>query len=280
MTARSSFHLPLSLRLIAAGVGLLVSVGCSSNDDLTSPWDGVPAEEIYNTAEEYMRDDRFTDAAETFAEVERQYPYSQWLRSALVKLAYANYSRNEYDQAILDAQRYIALFPADENVAYAYYLIALCHYERILITERDQQATVNALAAFDEIITRFPETPYARDSILKRGAALDQLAGHEMAIGRYYLNNENYLSAIGRFQQVVTNYQQTAHSVEALARLVEAYLALGLIDEARRNAAILGHNYPDSDWYQYSYNLVTQAETGSIASSGGFFAPLRRLFYN
>lgn len=241
------------LGVIVAGV-VAVLGGCSSDNDL--PYEERPVEEIYNKAMDYVADENYTKAAQEFDEVERQHPYSIWAKRATLMSAYSNYKVNNYDDAILTAQRYISLHPGSKDVAYAYYLVALCYYEQISDVGRDQQMTQNALAALTALITRFPQSEYARDARLKLDLTLDHLAGKEMEVGRYYLKKHDYIAAINRFRVVVERFQTTTHVPEALHRLVECYLSLGIKTEAQTAAAVLGYNYPGSDWYQDSYDLL------------------------
>ena len=212
-----------------------------------------PVEEIYNTALKELQKGRYFQAAEQFDEVERQHPYSVWARRSMLMAAYSNYQINEYDKAILAAQRFISLHPGNRDVVYAYYLVAISYYEQISDIGRDQKITAEALRALTEVVRRFPTSDYARDARLKIDLTNDHLAGKEMEIGRYYLKQHEYLAAINRFRIVVENFQTTTHVPEALHRLTECYVALGIIDEAQSSAAVLGHNYPGSDWYQDSY---------------------------
>jgi outer membrane protein assembly factor BamD len=170
--------------------------------------------------------------------------------------AYAHYQVNEYDEAILAAQRFLQLHPGNKDAAYAYYLIGLSYYEQITDVGRDQRTTEDALKSLDELVRRFPDSAYARDARLKIDLTRDHLAGKEMAVGRYYLKRQEYVAAINRFRTVVEKYQTTNHVAEALHRLVECYLSLGVSKEAQAAAAVLGRNYPGSDWYQDSYNLL------------------------
>jgi outer membrane protein assembly factor BamD len=235
--------------------GALALAGCSgSASDL--PYEERPVEQIYNKAMDLLADGSYQKAAAEFDEVERQHPYSVWARRATLMSAYAHYKVNEYDDAILTAQRYISLHPGSKEVAYAYYLVALCYYEQISDVGRDQQMTENALGALTAIIQRFPQSEYARDARLKFDLTRDHLAGKEMEIGRYYLKKHDYIAAINRFRIVVEHYQTTTHTPEALHRLVEAYLLIGIKTEAQTAAAILGYNFPGSDWYQNSYALL------------------------
>ena len=203
-----------------------------------------PVAKLYNEGLDLLRAGKYQKAASQFEEVERQHPYSSWARRAILMTAYAHYERNAYDDAIGASKRFISLHPGHEHAAYAYYLIALSYYEQIVDVGRDQQVTTAALAALEEVERRYPGTLYARDSQAKAILAKDHLAGKEMKIGRYYLNKLAYVAAINRFKTVVTKYQTTSHTPEALYRLTEAYMALGIKSEAQTAAAVLGHNFP------------------------------------
>ncbi|HEX7776191.1 MAG TPA: outer membrane protein assembly factor BamD [Parvibaculum sp.] len=236
-------------------IGTLALAGCSGGGT-DAPYEERPVEEIYNKAMDLMADDAYQKAAVQFDEVERQHPYSIWARRANLMSAYAHYKANEYDDAVVAAQRYISLHPGSKETPYAYYLVALCYYEQITDVGRDQKMTEDALGALTVLIQRYPQSEYARDARLKLDLTLDHLAGKEMEIGRYYLNKSDYIAAINRFRVVIVRYQSTSHTPEALHRLVEAYLSLGLKSEAQTAAAILGYNFPGSDWYQDSYALL------------------------
>lgn len=215
-----------------------------------------PAEVIYQEAEAALARGNQELAAELFDEVERQHPYSPLATDAQLLAAYALYDAQEYDEAVIALDRFIALNPGNEDVDYAFYLRALCYYEQISDVERDQRMTELALDSLEEVIARFPDTDYGRDAVLKRDLTLDQLAGKEMNIGRWYLRQGHVNAAINRFTAVVQDYQTTTHVPEALHRLTESYVMLGLPDEAERVAAVLGYNYPGSDWYQDTYALL------------------------
>mgnify|MGYP003673191988 FL=1 len=238
-------------------VASLAFVGaCSSDTEL--PYEERPVEQIYNQAMDLLAEGSYQKAAVEFDEVERQHPYSVWARRATLMSAYANYKVNDYDNAILASQRFISLHPGSKEVSYAYYLIALCYYEQISDVGRDQKMTEEALSSLTSLITRFPQSEYARDARLKFDLTRDHLAGKEMEIGRYYLLRHDYIAAINRFRNVLVAYQTTTHVPEALHRLVECYLLLGIKPEAQTAAAILGYNYPGSDWYENSYALLTE----------------------
>lgn len=242
--------------LAVMGMALVLS-GCAGMGAKEVKYFERPVEEIYNTALKELQKGRYFQAAEQFDEVERQHPYSVWARRSMLMAAYSNYQINEYDKAILAAQRFISLHPGNRDVVYAYYLVAISYYEQISDIGRDQKITAEALRALTEVVRRFPTSDYARDARLKIDLTNDHLAGKEMEIGRYYLKQHEYLAAINRFRIVVESFQTTTHVSEALHRLTESYVALGIIDEAQSAAAVLGHNYPGSDWYQDSYSLLT-----------------------
>ncbi len=217
-----------------------------------------PPEKLYNMGMDLLLGANPVAAAAVFDEVDRQHPYSVWANKAQIMAAYALYKRNKYDDAVVALERFIQLHPGSRDAPYAYYLKALCYYERITDVGRDQDLTRRAMKALDEVVRRYPKSKYARDARLKRDLTNDHLAGSEMKIGRFYLKRRQYLAAINRFRRVVDNYQTTSHVPEALHRLIEAYLALGLKDEAQATAAVLGHNFPGSDWYVDSYALINE----------------------
>jgi outer membrane protein assembly factor BamD len=218
----------------------------------------TPVDVLYNDALDTLNAGNTRQAAKLFDEVERQHPYSMWATQAQLMSAYAYYLIDSYDDAIPALERFIDLHPGNRSAAYAYYLRALCYYEQIADVNRDQGNTEEAQRALSDVIARFPNTPYARDATLKLDLVRDHLAGKEMAVGRYYQERGQYLAAINRYKIVVDQYQTTTHLPEALERLTEAYVALGVYDEAERTASVLGYNYPGSDWYQQAYNLLTQ----------------------
>lgn len=238
--------------------GLLVCVllaGCGSGDEVAYQERSV--EEIYNTAMDKLLSGSPSQAAVDFDEVERQHPYSVWARKSQLMAAYSHYLGNDYDEAIFAAQRFLQLHPGNRDAPYAYYLIAISYYEQISDVGRDQKFTKLALEALQEVVDRYPETEYARDARLKIDLTRDHLAGKEMEIGRFYLERGLYAAAINRFRYVIEHYQTTTHVPEALHRLTESYLSLGIEDEAQTAAAVLGHNFPGSPWYEDSYALLT-----------------------
>lgn len=237
---------------------LLVSACSGDGNDEQVTFTDLPVDVIYNDAMDFLEEGDTVAAASAFEEVERQHPYSQWAVRAQLMAAYAYYRANLYDEAVAAARRYIDLHPGNKDVPYARYLIGMSYYEQISDVGRDQKMTEEALASFEELARRAPETDYARDATLKADLARDHLAGKEMEIGRYYQEREGYVAAINRFRNVVERYQTTTHVPEALHRLTECYLALGVTPEAQKTAAVLGYNYPGNRWYQDSYALLVE----------------------
>lgn len=260
----------------------------------------LPPEVVYNNGINALQKQDYQAAVNDFNDIEQNTPYSPWATNAQLMHGYAEYLRSHYSDAISALDRYIDLHPADRDIAYAYYLRALCYYEQISDVQREQATTQQAIDALQEVVNRFPSSAYARDAQLKIDLGEDQLAGHEMVIGKWYEKQHLYAAAIGRYQVVINNYQTTNHTAEALERLTELYLKLGMTDEARRTTAVLAYNYPGSKWYQQAYAKLasadvinrrtgdavtsdtdTTAETGSVTqkpsatpppkSSGGFF---------
>ena len=238
-------------------IGCLAVVACET-DNKDAFVEAPPVNELYTSAKNTLEAGEFSEAAELFDNVEREYPYSIWAGRSQLMSAYANYEANKYDTAIIGLDRYIQLHPSNRDTPYAYYLKALCYYEQITDVSRDQLITQKALQVLQKIARRYPETKYARDALLKIDLTRDQLAGKEMAVGRYYLLKRKYLAAINRFQIVINKYQTTSHVAEGLHRIVEAYSALGLTEEAKKTAAVLGFNYPGSTWYFDSYSLINK----------------------
>lgn len=255
----------LPLPCLIGAIGLFALAACSTSDDL--PYVERPVEDIYNEAVDTILDQRYVKAAQLFEEVERQHPYSVWATKAQLMAAYAHYQNDQYDRALVAVNRFIELHPSNRDVAYAYYIKALAYYERIVDVGRDQKMTTDALNALQEVVRRFPESRYARDARLKIDLTRDHLAGKEMETGRFYLKRGQYVGAVNRFKRVVEDYQTTTHVPEALHRLTETYLALGVRDEAVAAAAVLGHNYPGSDWYQDSFAMLG-GETGVATGKG------------
>jgi outer membrane protein assembly factor BamD len=252
------FRFPNLLRSAALCAGLAAAlIGCASEEPEIPE---QPAEVLYTNALNSLEEGRAAEAARMFEEVERQHPYSSWATQALVMAAYSYYLMDDYDSAVPALENFIQLHPGNRNAAYAFYLRALCYYEQIADVTRDQGNTEEAQRALSDVIARFPNTPYARDASLKLDLVRDHLAGKEMEVGRYYLERDMYLAAINRFRTVVEQYQTTTHVPEALHRLVESYLSLGINEEAQAAGAVLGYNYPGTDWYQDTYNLLASRD--------------------
>jgi outer membrane protein assembly factor BamD len=218
-----------------------------------------PVDALYNAGFQRLERERWLDAVAYFQEVERQHPYSEWSRRAILMQMYAFYRQGRYQDAIAAADRFIQLYPGSPSASYAFYMKGVCYFEQIVDVGRDQAATGQALIALRDVDRRYPDTPYAADARIKIDMVNDQLAGKEMAIGRWYQRQQQPLAAINRYRTVIDNeeFQRTSHTPEALYRLVELYLTLGLDEEATRNGAVLGHNYPGSRWYQDAYVLLT-----------------------
>ena len=216
----------------------------------------VSVEAMYNEAITNLDRRNYDDAIEGFEEVERTYPYSKWATKSQIMSAYASFKDEQYDDALLKLERFTKLHPGNEDVAYAYYLRALSFYRQISTVDKDQGNSIYARSALTEVISRFPNSRYANDARLKLDLVVDHLAGKEVNVGRFYLKNGNTIAAINRFQNVINDYQTTSHIPEALHRLVESYMILGVKDEATRYGAVLGYNFPDSSWYQKTYRLL------------------------
>ena len=215
-----------------------------------------PVDILYATGAQKLDRHQWASAVDYFREVERQHPYSEWARRAILMSAYAHYEGEDYPDAIGDADRFISLYPGNASAGYAYYLKAVCYFEQIIDVGRDQAATEQALASLREITRRFPRTQYASDARLKIDMVNDQLAGKEMTVGRFYQMNSEPVAAMDRFKDVLDRYQTTSHTPEALYRLVALDLSLGLADDAKRNAAVLGANFPGDRWYADAYKLM------------------------
>lgn len=264
--------LPVRPALRAAAMVLVMVLAACSSDPEETPYVEREVHHIYNGAVDALQDGNYPEAARLFDEVERQHPYSIWATKAQLMAGYAHYEANKYDEAIIALQRFIELHPGNRDVAYAYYLKALSYYEQISDVSRDQLATERARQSMQELARRFPNSKYARDARLKLDLTRDHLAGKEMEIGRYYLRRGHYLAAINRFRRVVDEYQTTSHIPEALHRLAEGYTVLGVQDEAQKVAAVLGHNYPGSEWYVDSYQLVAGVDVRPKEEEKGFLA--------
>lgn len=253
---------------------LLIGLGACSSTEKEPEYVEKPVERLYNEAMDALLAGNHRNAARLFEEVERQHPYSVWATKAQLMAAYANYEADRYDEAIVGADRFIQLHPSSPDTPYAYYLKALTYYEQISDTGRDQKMTQLAFDALSEVIRRYPGTDFAKDAALKIDLTRDHLAGKEMEVGRFYLRQQKYLAAINRFKRVVDEYQTTTHVPEALHRLVEAYTALGLEEEARKVAAVLGHNFPGSEWYADTYVVVEGVDVRPPSDKPGLLARL------
>ena len=245
---------------ICAASGLLALGGCGTFTDpevpnITSP---NPPEAMYSEADTLLDGKSYGDAAKKFEQVDREHPYSPLARKSIVMSAYSYYKAGAYPEAISSAERYVTLHPGTKETALAYNIIALSYYDQIKDPKRDQSRTRKALQALQTVVRRYPDSRYAEKAKNRINITMDLLAASEMNVGRYYLKQRNYLASINRFKVVVTEYQTTAHVEEALMRLTEAYMALGITNEAQTAAAVLGHNFPDSKWYPHAYSLLEQ----------------------
>ena len=236
---------------------MLIALAACGGGEQERPLDSFSAQELYTRAEFELADGNADDAALFFGEVERLYPYSEWAKRALIMQAFSYHSDRDYEAARGAAQRFLNTYPADEDAAYAQYLLALSYYDQIDDVGRDQGLTFQALQALREVIEVYPESDYARSSILKFDLAFDHLAAKEMEIGRYYLSRGHFVAAVNRFRVVVEDFQTTTQTPEALHRLVEGYLSLGLTEEAQTAGAILGFNFRSTQWYEDSFALLT-----------------------
>jgi len=252
-----------AFRRLVIIASLLALAACSSKPE---EYIERPVEELYNEAMDLIDKSEYQRATKAFEEVERQHPYSVWATKAQLMSAYAMYERNRYDDALVQLERFIQLHPGNKDTAYAYYLKGLCYYEQVTDVNRDQKMTEMAMKSLQEVIDRFPGSPYARDARLKVDLARDHLAGKEMNIARYYQGRKQWLAAINRYKIVVEQYQTTTHVAEALHRLVEIYLTLGMDEDARKYAAVLGHNFPGSDWYEDAYAMVNGSPKGVVGT--------------
>ncbi len=268
----------LGLPAWLAAPALICALAACGGGPKTEAYIEKPVDDLYNKAMDALTDERYQQAAKTFEEVESQHPYSVWATKSQLMSTFALYEDGRYDEAILAADRFIQLHPGNRDIAYAYYLKAICYYIQITDVGRDQKTTEQALRALDDVVRRFPDSKYARDAKLKLDFTRDHLAGKEMEIGRYYLGQGEYLAAMNRFKRVIDNFQTTTHVPEALERLVECDLALGLTDEAQKNAAVLGYNYPGSRWYNDAYALVTGSGNPGAPRPGWFSRTVGSLF--
>lgn len=259
-----------ALCLLGAICVVGMAAGCSGDDE--PDYVERPVEELYNEALNAMEAKDYEAAVQAFEEVDRQHPYSVWATKAQIMAAYSSYLKDDYDEAIIALDRFIDLHPGNRDIAYAYYLRAISYYEQIVDVERDQKITALALDTLGEIVRRFPNTEFARDAQLKLDLTQDHLAGKEMNIGRFYQRQGEHLAAINRYKSVIEIYQTTTHVPEALHRLVENYLILGITQEAQATAAVLGHNFPGSNWYKDSYALLEGRNLSVDADDDGWIS--------
>lgn len=237
----------------------------------------LSAEQLFESGKVNLSNKKYRTAIDDFQEIERLYPFSRLSNKGQTMAAYAMYKNEQYGDALDQIDRFIRQNPGHEDISYMYYLRALTYYDQIADIKRDQANTRSALTSLDEVVQRFPNTDYARDAKIKRDLVVDHLAGKQMEIGRFYLKQQKFVAAINRFQKVVKTFDTTSHVEEALYRLVEANLSLGLVGEAKRNAAVLGHNYPNSKWYDYAYRLAELGEDAPVPTDpdsgwfGGWF---------
>ncbi len=266
--------------MAAAVAALTVSACAGTKPRQRLAYEERPVELLYNTGYERLQSRRWADAIDYFQEVERQHPYSEWSRRAILMQVYAYYQNNNYLEAISAADRFIALFPGNPSAAYAFYMRAICNFEQIVDVGRDQAYAEAALQGLRDVARRYPNTAYATDALIKIDMVNDQLAGKEMAVGRFYQRANQPLAALNRYKTVINNeaFQRSSHTPEALYRLVEVNLMLGLKEEALRNGAVLGHNYPGSVWYLEAYNLLTErGERLSVQPEGKSESWFRRI---
>lgn len=275
MSSLATFRRPLARAATMLLLGLSLGA-CSSGFDFFHKNDVAPdepADRLYNEGLYYLNSEhKPRDAVKKFEEVDRQHPYSDWSRKALLMAAYSYYQSGEYDECVSAAQRYITLHPGTPDAAYAQFLIGSSYYDQIPDITRDQAQTEKALNALREVIRKYPDSEYATNAKQKLQVANDQLAGKEMEVGRYYLEKHDYTGAINRFKVVVTKYQTTRQVEEALERLTEAYMALGITGEAETAAAVLGHNFPDSTWYKNAYQLVKSGGHEPLENKGSWIS--------
>ncbi len=249
--------------VVATTLAAIVLAGCS-RQKIADEYVEIPADTLYSEAVALLNDGSYKKAAEKFEEVDRQHPYSSWAKRALLMSSFAYFRSGNYPETEAAAERYLALHPGSTDAPYAQYLIAQSHYLQISDIGRDQTEAQNALRAYTEITRLYPESEYAREARTRQDELLNHLAGKEMEVGRYYMGRQNYLAAVSRFRVIISEFQTTNHVEEALLRLTECYMALGVVSEAQTAAAILGHNYPDSEWYNDAYKLL---QTGGVAPS-------------
>jgi outer membrane protein assembly factor BamD len=269
-------------RALIIGACGIVLAGCDTLSSI-NPFDksetykpeivaATPAEELYNDGLARIQKRDYEGAAKKFSALDKQYPYSEWSRKGMIMEAYANYEGGLYEEAITASKRYLQQHPNTADAAYAQYLLASSYYDQIPDITRDQEKSERAILALQELVERYPRSEYVSDAKKKIQVASDQLAGKELEVGRFYLQKRNYSGAINRFRTVVSRYQTTRHVEEALERLTEAYMAMGIVSEAQTAAAVLGHNFPDSPWYKDAYNLLAKGGVEPREDSGSWIS--------
>ncbi|WP_420414333.1 outer membrane protein assembly factor BamD [Roseibium sp.] len=265
-------HLKSIFALAVLATPLALSA-CSGKEELDElALNDTPAEVLFNEGLALRAQGKFRDSTTKFEELDKLYPYSEYSKKSLVNLAYLNYTRGKYTETVTTANRFVTLYPGDEDSAYMLYLVGQSYYHQMPDITRDQATTERAASAFSELIQRFPESEYVPDAERKLLIVQDQLGGKEMQVGRFYLKKRNYVAGINRFKTVVTSYQTTRHVEEALFRLTEAYYALGVISEAQTAAAVLGHNFPDTQWYKDAYSLLNKGGYSPSEDSGSWIS--------
>ena len=270
------------LTVAAIALAPVFAAGCMSKEDdlnlATYVEQTDPADALYNQGLANLNAGRLKEASRKFEAVDRQHPYSEFARKSMVMSAFTNYRQGNYEEAINAGKRYVQLYPSSEDAAYAQYIVGLSYFRQIRDVTQDQKESRRAIEAMDEVVQRWPESQYVEDARTKARFARDQLAGKEMQIGRYYLERREYIAAAKRFRYVVENYSNTRHVEEALARLTETYYAMGLTSEAQTAAAVLGHNYPDSQWYKDSYKLLQSGGLEPRENAGSWISKAGKLF--
>ena len=256
MISKLSARAPILILLLAAAVGVTGCAGLKKKHKTDLSYVERPVDILYATGAARLDRKQWPEAVDYFREVERQHPYSEWARRAILMTAYAHYEGGDYSDAIGDADRFISLYPGNSSASYAYYLKGVCYFEQIIDVGRDQAATEQALTSLRDVVRRFPRTQYSADARLKIDMVNDQLAGKEMTVGRFYQQASEPVAAMSRFKDVIDRYQTTSHTPEALYRLVALDLTLGLNEDAKRNAAVLGSNFPGDRWYSDAYRLM------------------------
>ena len=259
------------------GLALVLASGlaaCSSTDPSELAFEEIPAEKLYAEGLVAMESGDAKAAKKSFDELDRQHPYSNYARKSIMLTAYTHYKGGQYTECVTAAKRFLALYPGDDDAPYAYYLIGQSYFKQIPDVTRDQEASERAMQAMNELIQRYPDSEYSDDARQKIRITMDQLAGKEMQIGRYYLERREYIAAVNRFKVVVTDFQMTRQVEEGLMRLAESYLAMGITHEAQTAVAVLGHNFPQSKWYKIAYSMLNKDGLAPEVNRGSWMARL------